>query len=101
MLLPIGSYLTPIDSNELDRFKTGRPASRTEILERHLREHHINAAVITHDQTLRAEAGRSEGMAPTPPVRAAQTAPISVARVRRGISRALITVGERIGPEAA
>jgi hypothetical protein len=101
MFLPSSAYLTPIEPIERDRLKAGRPASRTEILDRHLRERRINAAAITHDQTLRTEAATSVRPAQTPPVSTAQTAPISLARVRRGISRALITAGERIGPEAA
>lgn len=100
MLLPSSAYITPVDLNEADRLKTGRPASRTEILDRHLREHRFDTEAITPDVAQQPAISRRR-QSVTAHRGTLHSAPNPVARARRGISRALITVGERIGPEAA
>ncbi len=100
MFVPSTPLISPIDPSELNRIKDGRPASRTEILDRHLKEHRITTQPITVDQPIRVNTRNNIHRAPAR--RHVAPAPQNpVAKVRRGISRALITAGERIGPEAA
>lgn len=98
MFVPSTPLISRIDPSELNRIKDGRPASRTEILDRHLREHHISTQPIAADQPIRVTTHKN--MRGTP-VRRNVASPNPVAKVRRGISRVLITAGERIGAEAA
>lgn len=84
MFIP-ANFITPVtDPIERQRIASGRPASRVEILERHQRDHYNDAHV-----TMPA------------PRNASHTTPVSMASIRRAISRALINAGERVGPEAA
>lgn len=100
MFLPSNAFVSRIDPNELDRIKSGRPASRSEILDRHLREHGLHNQAVVADQPLPTKASRSERLDPAHRDRP-QITPNPMVKVRQGISRVLITAGERIGPEAA
>jgi hypothetical protein len=100
MFVPSTPLVSPIDPTELNRIKDGRPASRTEILDRHLREHRITTQPVTIGQPIQVDTRKN--VHGTPVRRnVAPASPNPVAKVRRGISRALITAGQRIGPEAA
>jgi hypothetical protein len=95
------SYTTPsaFAPHELERLKTARPASRTEVLEQHLRDNRNNAVSIMASQVLSTEAAHA-GQTPERP-RLARITPLPMITVRRGLSRALMSAAERIGPEAA
>lgn len=97
-MLPTSTFMSSVDPNEIKRINSGRPASRSEILERHMREHRFNAETVTLDQSLQSD-GREHVALPRHTEM--RSTPNPVASIRRGISRALITVGERINPEAA
>lgn len=100
MFLPSNAFVSSIDPNELDRIKSGRPASRSEILGRHLREHRVDNQAVIADQPFSTTAARSKHRDSAHRARP-QVTPNPMAKVRQGISRVLITAGERIDPEAA
>lgn len=94
-------YVSPNDANDLDRRKSGRPASRSEILSRHQEESRVNSSFYTHDQILR---NRSEELdrrmrRDRQLIEARQPASNPAVRVRHTIGRMLIAAGERIRPE--
>lgn len=99
--MPLTHYVSPINSIEHDRRRSGRPASRAEILARHQREMKMNSSFYTHDQILRS---RSEELdrdvrKRQQLVKARQTAANPAVRARLTIGRILIAAGERIRPE--
>ena len=100
MYVPTTPLVSPIDPSELNRIKNGRPASRTEILDRHLKEHRITTQPVAIRQPLTASNQKNVHGTPARR-RVAPASPNPVAKVRRGISRVLITAGQRIGTEAA
>jgi hypothetical protein len=95
MFIPTSALLPTHDPNEFNRLKAGRPATRVEILGRRTREPYLGE---TRSPAGTAQAG-SDGAGR--PDQRHRSAPHPVVAIRRGISRALITVGERISPEAA
>jgi hypothetical protein len=84
---------------ELAHLKSSRPASRPEILAQHLRDKRTNTISVMAGQVLSAEAARAEQTSIRR--RLDQDTPSPMTFVRRGISRALMSAAERIGPEAA
>lgn len=100
MFLSSSTYISRIEPNELNRLKSGRPASRVEILERHLKEQHIAGPVVTHEQPSPDETPRN-GHPVQPNRSAGHATPNPVVSIRRSISRVLVMAAERIGPEAA
>jgi hypothetical protein len=98
MLYPYVS-LAAITPEHLAGGQTARPASRQEILARQLRDNRTNAINIMAAQVLSPEAVHAEQTSISR--RLASTTPSPMTTVRRGISRALMSAAERIGPEAA
>lgn len=98
MFAPYSPILPAIDPIERSRIESGRPASRSEILERYLRDNRLDGIGTMSDQTL--PAGTAQHSQPVQPLRG-QVTPFPLSRVRRTISRALMSAAERIGPEAA
>jgi hypothetical protein len=85
-------YLTPdIDVIARDLGRTDRPASRAEILARHLRE---RRGQIAPQETVAAARIAHEA-----PARPALLTP--AAKVRRGLGRVLVAAGHRLDHEAA
>lgn len=103
MTIPLTRYISPIDQSELDRLKSGRPASRVEILSRHQEETKMNSAFYTHDQILRNRSDELERHVRKEQqlYEARQAASNPAVRVRHTIGRFLIAAGERIRPELA
>ena len=103
LTMPLTQYRSPIDHFENDRLKHGRPASRTEILSRHLEETKMNSAFYTHDQILRHRSEEFDRIARKEQqlYEARQAAANPAVRIRHTIGRALIAAGERIRPELA
>ena len=104
-MIPLGphGYVSPIDAAELDRRKSGRPATRSEILSRHQEESRVNSSFYTHDQILR---NRSEELdrrmrRDRQLFEARPPASNPAVRVRHTIGRMLIAAGERIRPDLA
>ncbi|HWV36231.1 MAG TPA: hypothetical protein VNZ55_11410 [Thermomicrobiales bacterium] len=89
MYMPTDLLYPSLDPIEERRLQSNRPASRAEIARRVLHSQ--------HDALIAAQSPAEEA-----PARFAhRSAPDSMTRVRRGISRALIAAADRIGPEAA
>jgi len=85
-------YLTTdIDGIDRDRDRTGRPASRAEILARHLR---AQRDLVAPQETV--SPARITHAAPARP-----TLLTPAAKVRRGLGRVLVAVGHRLDREAA
>ncbi len=103
MTMPITQYFSPIDHTELDRVKSGRPASRAEILSRHLEETKMNSAFYTHDQILRNHTEELDRRVRREQqlFEARRAASNPAVRVRHTIGKLLIAAGERIRPELA
>lgn len=81
-----------LDPLEERRLKSGRPASRAEIHQRHLKESGRNARFITYDQVIRDPASAQPRTNETPGL---------FENIRRSISDALSNAAERIAPETA
>lgn len=79
-----------LDPLEERRLKSGRPASRAEIYQRHLKESGKNARFITYDQVIRDPAAATSRPSETPGF---------VENIRRSLSDALATAADRIAPE--
>ncbi len=102
-MFPLGHnfYVSPNDYIERDRRRSGRPASRSEILSRHQEESRVNSSFFTHEQILR---NRSEELdrqmrRDRQLFEARRPASNPAVRVRHTIGRVLIAAGERIRPE--
>lgn len=100
MFIPSSAFLSSMDPKEIHRLNTGRPASRSEIVERHLRDHRFSAETITPDRSLQ-DPGFSNAKRTQARQNVTESTPNPVVSIRRSLSRALITFGERINPEAA
>jgi hypothetical protein len=96
MFMPASALLPTHDPNEFNRLKAGRPATRVEILGRRTREPHATDVTVSPAGSAHADSDGSGHSG-----QRHRSAPHPVVAIRRGISRALITVGERIEPEAA
>lgn len=103
IFVPTAHHLSPIDHLEQDRLKSGRPATRAEILSRHQKETRMNNAFFTHDQILRNRTDELERQLRREQQlhEARQAASNPAVRVRHTIGRLLIAAGERISPELA
>lgn len=92
MFIPTNFPSTAYDPIEQDRVESGRPASRVEVIQRHQRasRHETIASVMDAPQASdRQDSPRF------------QMVPDAIDGIRRSLSRALVNVGQRIGPEAA
>jgi len=102
-MIPLSSHLfvSPINFIEADRRKSGRPASRIEILSRHQEESRLNSSFYTHDQILRSHSEEIDRRLRKQQqlFEARQAASNPAVRVRHTIGRVLIAAGERIRPE--
>ncbi len=96
MFIPTSALLPTHDPNEFNRLKAGRPATRVEILGRRSREPLMSDVPVASGGPAHAEPDEAG-----PSGQRHRSAPHPVGTIRRSISRALITVGERINPEAA
>lgn len=76
-----------------------RPASRAEVVDMHLQHNRMNAASIMSSQVLPADLVETQQAEVRSRLVGESASPISA--FRRGISRALMSAAERIGPEAA
>jgi|GEM_PF-3301318 len=94
MFGPYTPGLSTLDPVEQRRLRSGRPASRAEILGRHAREFRLDAARAHY-----------EAEAPVSPDRSYITTNDSslpgLVRIRHTISRMLMSAAQRIEPEAA
>lgn len=95
MFIPSNALMPQYDPNEVNRVKSGRPATRAEILDRSMRQHRLNTVTVMPDRSIDARSDQGKQH------ETAHTSPNPVISIRRGLSRALITVGERIKPQAA
>lgn len=102
-IIPATQHVSRIDHIELARLKSGRPASRAEILSRHLEETKMNSAFYTHDQILRHHSEELDRHVRREQqlFEARQAASNPAVRVRQTIGKFLIAAGERIRPELA
>ena len=76
-----------------------RPASRAEVLESQLQHNRLHAVSIMESQVLQADVVESQRADVRRRLMGETSSPVSA--FRRGISRALMSAAERIGPEAA
>ncbi|HVL25261.1 MAG TPA: hypothetical protein VM450_14325 [Thermomicrobiales bacterium] len=86
-MMPTTYLLPSLDAQECTRLESGRPASRAEIIARHLRERRDNEPLFAPEETIVAH--------PRP----ALTRP--VATLRHSLGRALVSAGQRLDREAA
>jgi hypothetical protein len=87
------ALLPNLDLIEQERLTSRRPASRLEIMARHLKEDRRNFTYFSPDNDASATYVSRERTRPT------ELNP--AAKVRRGIGRALVAAGHRIDREAA
>ena len=99
MYVPFTNLLPALDPDEVHRVRSGRPASRVEILERHLRHQRIHQPVFAPEERPRVARISHRDPSADRPARLSLLGPAT--RVRRSIGRALIAAGERLERDAA
>ena len=95
MFSPYPTALSTLNPHEIHRQKSGRPASRSEILNRYHRDNRDNAIRRMTNLSPNAHAAPTDGPRPT------RVSLQPFTRFRRTISRMLVSAAERIEPEAA